>query len=260
MSADDPRFADHFSVVSEVYARFRPRYPEALFYWLAEVAPGRRLAWDCATGNGQAAIGLAGHFARVVATDASAAQIEVATPSPRIEYRIAPAEASGLPEQSCDLVAVAQALHWFDRPAFFAEARRVLVPGGVLAIWGYLRLRTGEVALDRELDRFHEEVVGPYWPPGRELIENGYRDVDFPFEALVAPPFAIAASLSLDALAGYFDSWSATDRYRRAVGSDPVPEFVAGLASAWGAERPVRWPIALRAGRVPATAIPEHSR
>jgi SAM-dependent methyltransferase len=250
MSADALRFADHFSVVSAAYARFRPRYPEALFYWLAQIAPGRELAWDCATGNGQAAVGLATHFARVIATDASAAQIEAASPVPRVEYRVAPAEASGLSDASCDLVSAAQALHWFDRPAFFVEARRVLVSGGVLAIWSYLRLRTGERALDSALDRFHDEVVGAYWPPGRELVENGYRGIDFPFEELATPAFAIEARLSLDALAGYFGSWSATDRYRRAVGSDPVPEFVAGLAAAWGAERAVRWPIALRAGRI----------
>jgi len=250
MSPDPQPFADHFSVVSEVYARFRPRYPEALFYWLAQVAPGRELALDCATGNGQAAVGLVGHFARVVATDASPAQLAAAAAVPRVEYRVAPAEASGLADGSCDLVCAAQALHWLDRPAFFAEARRVLVPGGVVAVWGYQRLRTGDAALDAELDRFHDGVVGPYWPPGRELLEGAYRGVAFPFEEIAAPPFFIEARLSLAALAGYFDSWSATDRYRRAVGSDPVPAFVAGLAAAWGEERDVRWPIALRAGRV----------
>jgi len=249
MSAAPQGFADHFSVVSEVYARFRPRYPEALFYWLAQVAPGRELALDCATGNGQAAVGLAGHFARVIATDASPAQIEAAAAVPRVEYRVAPAEASGLPDASCDLVCAAQALHWLDRPAFFAEARRVLVPGGVVAVWGYLRLRTGDAALDAELDRFHDVVVGPWWPPGRELLDGGYRNIDFPFEEIPAPAFAIEARLSPGALAGYFGSWSATDRYRRAVGSDPVPGFVAGLAAAWGPGRDVRWPIALRAGR-----------
>ena len=249
MSSEPRSFADHFSVVSTVYARFRPRYPEALFYWLAQVAPGRELALDCATGNGQAAVGLAGHFARVIATDASAAQIEAATATPRVEYRVAPAEASGLPDAGCDLVCAAQALHWLDRPAFFAEARRVLVPGGVVAFWGYLRLRTGDAGLDAELDRFHDVVVGPWWPPGREMLDGAYRGIDFPFEEIAAPAFAIEAHLSLEALAGYFGSWSATDRYRRAVGADPVPGFVAGLAASWGAGRDVRWPIALRAGR-----------
>lgn len=249
MAAEPPRFADHFSGVAATYARFRPRYPEGLFYWLAQVAPGRELAWDCATGSGQAAAGLAAHFDRVVATDASAAQIEAATPLPRVEYRVAPAEASGLLEGSCDLVTAAQALHWFDRPAFYAEARRVLVAGGVVAVWGYQRLRTGEPALDGELDRFHDEVVGPYWPSGRELVESGYRGIDFPFAELRAPAFAIEARLDLEALAGYLGSWSATERYRTALGSDPVSPFVAALAPAWGAARPVRWPIALRAGR-----------
>lgn len=250
MTPEPGSFTDHFSRVSEIYARFRPRYPEALFDWLAAVAPARRLALDCATGNGQAAVGLVQRFDRVVATDASAAQLEVATAHPRIEYRVARAEASGLADASCDLVAAAQALHWFDRPAFFAEARRVLVPGGVVAAWGYLRLRTGDAELDAELDRFHDGIVGAFWPPGRELLDGGYRGIDLPCAEIAAPSFAIEARLSLEALAGYFGSWSATDRFRRAVGADPVPEFVAGLAAAWGDERAVRWPIALRAGRV----------
>lgn len=250
MNAGPQPFADHFSAVSEAYARFRPRYPEALFDWLAAVAPGRRLALDCATGSGQAASGLAERFERVIATDASSEQIEAAASHPRIEYRVARAEASGLSDASCDLVAAAQALHWFDRPAFFAEARRVSLPGGVVAVWGYQRLRTGDAALDAELDRFHDGVVGPYWPPGRELLEGAYRGIDFPFQEIAAPPFAIEARLTLDALAGYFGSWSATERYRRAVGADPVPAFVAGLAPAWGEGREVRWPIALRAGHV----------
>ena len=78
------RFADHFSRGAAAYAEFRPRYPRALFVWLAASAPGRSLAWDCATGTGQAAIGLADDFARVVATDASAAQVASAVRHPRV--------------------------------------------------------------------------------------------------------------------------------------------------------------------------------
>ena len=113
-------FSDHFAAVAAAYADFRPRYPAALLAWLAEHAPARTLAWDCATGSGQAALDLAPHFARVIATDASAAQIATAPAHPGVEYRLAPAEASGLADASIDLITVAQALHWFDLERFYA--------------------------------------------------------------------------------------------------------------------------------------------
>src|ERR1044071_1842117 len=98
---------------------FRPRYPQKLFEYLASVAPGRQLAWDCATGNGQAAVGLASVFDRVIATDASEKQIANAQQRERVEYRLAPAENSGLESATVDLVTVAQALHWFDMEQFY---------------------------------------------------------------------------------------------------------------------------------------------
>ena len=112
---------DHFSHASDDYRRWRPGYPDELFAWLAAMAPSRAVAWDCATGSGQAAGGLAAHFARVVATDASAAQVAEAEAFGRVEYRVAPAEDSGLPDASVDLVTVAQALHWFEFERFFPK-------------------------------------------------------------------------------------------------------------------------------------------
>src|SRR3954463_11009233 len=107
-------FPDHFSDASRAYAAARPTYPEALSAFIASVAPARERAWDCATGNGQAARGLAAHFAEVIATDASAAQIAAATPHARVRFEVAPAECTPLPAKSFDAVCVAQALHWFD--------------------------------------------------------------------------------------------------------------------------------------------------
>lgn len=251
----DASFADHFSAVAAGYARFRPRYPAALFDWLAAMAPAHGRAWDCATGSGQAAVALAAYFDAVVATDASAAQLAHAEPHPRVEYRVAPAESSGLEPGSADLVSVAQALHWFAVPRFYAEARRVLRPGGVLAVWCYARPRVDDARLQRELDALHDETLAGCWPAERRLVEEGYHSLDFPFVETAAPAFEMRARLTLDALAGYLRTWSATQRYVARHGRDPVAPLVERVAGAWdGAEggREVAWPLALRAGRRPA--------
>jgi SAM-dependent methyltransferase len=241
---------DHFSAVSGNYAAFRPRYPPELFDWLAGVAPGRGLAWDCACGSGQASGDLAGHFSRVVATDLSASQLEEAPPHPRIEYRVAVAEAGGLPAAAVDVVTVAQALHWFKLDHFYAEVRRVLRPGGVLAAWCYGICQVADPEVDPGLQDFYHRVVGPYWPPERKLVEDGYRSLPFPAPELAAPPLTLVHEWSLDTLLGYVRSWSATARYLRAVGADPVPPLAADLGRVWGdpaRRRKIRWPLSVRA-------------
>jgi SAM-dependent methyltransferase len=245
-------FTDLFTPGAAAYAQFRPRYPASLFHALAERAPGRGCAWDCATGSGQAAIGLAAHFERVIATDASAAQIAQAEPHPRVEYRVALAESSGLPAHCADIVTVAQALHWLDRDGFFAEARRVLIPGGVVAVWCYTLLSV-DPAIDGLLARFTTDTVGPFWPTERELVNTGYRTIDFPFEEVQLPPVAIDQPLTLDGLAGYLRTWSATRRYVEVRGEDPVAPLLGELASHWGEPtrpRRARWPLHVRAGRI----------
>ena len=244
-------FKDHFSERSSIYAAFRPRYPRELFAFLAGLAPSRRTAWDCATGSGQAALGLALEFDRVIATDASAAQLAEAAPHPRIEYRLAPAESSGLADASIDLVTVAQAAHWLDLTSFFAEARRALVPGGVIALWCYVMCRI-EPAIDAVVDAFYRETVGPFWLPERALVEDGYRSIEFPFEEIAAPDFAIEEELTLDRLAGYVRSWSATSRFTAERGWDPVERLVEDLSPLWRDPdrlRMARWPLLIRVGR-----------
>lgn len=245
-------FTDHFAPVAAGYAGFRPTYPAGLFDWLAEIAPGCALAWDCAAGSGQASLDLAGHFRRVVASDASAAQIAAATPHPGVEYRIAPAESSGLDDASVDLVTVAQALHWFDLERFYAEVRRVLVPDGVLAVWTYGVLHVAGEEVDDAVQAFYGGTLGPYWPPERRLVESGYRTLPFPFAELPAPPFVMACAWDLGQLLGYFRSWSATARFIIARGHDPLAELERILAPLWGdpaTRRRIVWPLSLRAGR-----------
>jgi SAM-dependent methyltransferase len=257
-------FADHFSKQANAYAAFRPSYPDELGAYLASLAPTRAPSptqvWDCATGSGQAATMLARHFDRVVATDASAAQIGLAQRSAvekadnrdRVDYRVAPAEASGLADRSCDVITVAQAAHWFDLPAFYMEARRVLKPRGVIAVWCYALLEIGQPDVDTAVRHLTYERLGSYWPAGRELVEDHYRSLDFPFEVIPAPPFEMAARWSRADLLGFLGTWSAVARCREFEGQDPLEPFAAELSRLWPGASPtldVRWPLYMRVGR-----------
>jgi len=245
-------FQDHFSQVSNLYADFRPQYPSQLFDYLTELAPDRSLAWDCAAGTGQATVDLARRFDRVIATDASAEQIAAAKPQPNVEHRVAAAEQSGLPDKCVDLVTVAQALHWFDLPRFYAEARRVLRPGGVLAVWAYGINTVEEDAINEVVQDYYSNVVGPYWPPERKLVEEGYRTLPFPFTEVQPPRFEMHTRWTLDQLLGYFSTWSATNRFIKARGENPLRPLADLLRRAWGNEataRIVTWPLSLRVGR-----------
>ncbi|HEY1582113.1 MAG TPA: class I SAM-dependent methyltransferase [Chthoniobacterales bacterium] len=245
-------FKDHFSRQASDYAKFRPQYPRALFAFIAAHAPNDRQALDCATGNGQAAIAFAEFFQRVTAVDASASQIENAQPNERVEYRVAPAEATELATDSVDAITVAQALHWFNLERFYAEARRLLKPGGVLAIWAYNYLRLAP-EVEKVLRHFHDDVVGAYWPPERKMVGRPYLELPFPFKEIVAPPFQIEVHWTLEHLLGYLRTWSATHRYRAAKGTDPVDLIAKDFARAWPGDpkepRLVSWPLTTRIGR-----------
>ena len=244
-------FKDHFSSHAEAYARSRPGYPSALFSHLAGLAQSRQLAWDCATGNGQVASGLAQHFDRVVATDASAAQIAHAFPDDRIAYRVEPAEATSFEDASVDLVTVGQALHWFDLDRFYAEVRRVLRTGSVIVTWCYGRC-TIAPDLDAVVDRFYAEIVGPFWPPERALVESGYRTLPFPFERVPMPAFSMHADWTAEELLAYLGTWSAAKRFEAEHGRDPCDEIAEALMNAWGsrhARRRIQWPLSFLAGR-----------
>jgi SAM-dependent methyltransferase len=244
--------ADHFTPVAGQYASFRPGYPDELFDWLAGIAPQRAMAWDCGAGSGQATVALAARFQHVLGTDISAAQLASAPALANVEYRVTPAEASGLPDRSTDLVTVAQALHWFDLPKFYAEVRRVLKPQGVVAAWGYNRLLIDQPEVQRSVDRFYDETIGSYWPPERVHVENGYHDLPFPFARSAAPGFSLHKDWTREHLLGYLRSWSAVGRFKAANGYDPVDALAGEIAAHWPEERMMRleWPLFMLAGRV----------
>lgn len=247
-------YADHFSRLASSYVSCRPGYPPDLFAYLAELLERHELAWDCAAGSGQATLPLAGLFRRVVATDLSAAMLDQAPQHPRIEYRVASAESSGLRSASTDLVTVAQALHWLDLDSFYEEVVRVLVPGGVLAVWTYGIQSVDNDAVNQLLKHFYDDVVGPYWAPERRHVESGYRTLSFPFAEIQAPKFAMEEDWDLSQLLGYIRTWSATQRYRETVGRDPVEELERDVTPDWGdlaSKRRIRWPLSLRVGRRP---------
>ncbi len=245
-------FKDHFSTRSADYAAYRPTYPRALVDYLSSLCPEHNVALDVGCGTGQLSVLLADRFAHVIATDASAQQIEKAEARERVDYRVAPAERSGLPDAFVDLVTAAQAAHWFDLPSFYAEVRRVGKPGAILALITY-----GVIQADPEVNpviqHFYTDVVGPYWPPERRHVEEGYRSFDFPFEELKAPPLAIETQWRASDLIGYAETWSAVRGTEKALGREPIERFQREIVSAWGdpeRRRTIRFPLSLRVGRM----------
>jgi SAM-dependent methyltransferase len=241
--------SDHFGRVANTYAACRPTYPAQLFDYLVTLTEGHHLAWDVGAGNGQASVPLAARFHRVLATDRSAEQLAQATRLPNLEYHAAPAEQSGLEAASVDLVTVAQAAHWFDLPAFYAEVRRVLAPGGALALWTYGTPHLDDPGANAVFQRWSTEVVGSWWPPERKWVDEGYRTIPFPFAERTPPPLELAVDWTLPELIGYTTTWSAVGRYREALGDDPVPQLRQELLAVWpevaGPSR-IRWPLSMR--------------
>ncbi|WAC61788.1 class I SAM-dependent methyltransferase [Pseudoxanthomonas sp. SL93] len=249
-------FKDHFSGVADVYAASRPTYPDALYDAIAATVPPTARVWEPGCGSGQATRGLAARFAHVHATDPSAAQIQRHwahdLPDAHVTLAVEVAETTALTDESVDLVAVAQALHWFDRYRFFATCERVLRPGGVLAAWTYQ-----DIVFEDDLADVAEKVrddIDPYWPPERDDVDMGYGDYVWPFDLLPAPRLWLTAQWNLPTLLGYFTSLSATASYRAATGQDPVYAHTPALAEAWGDParvRTMRWPLILHLRRKP---------
>jgi SAM-dependent methyltransferase len=246
-------FIDLFSGHAAQYSSARPRYPRSLFQRIAAAAPALDRAWDCGTGNGQAAIDLAAHFTRVDASDASAEQIASAKAHDRVHYSVQAAERSNLPDASIDVITVATALHWFDLPEFLHEVGRVLKPGGLLVVWSYLWPRV-DSAVDEVFDAVVLSTVESYWAPEAEKAKSGYSDVPLPYPEidLSSPP--IRAEWNLDQMMALIYSWSATRACIAAEGDAVMARFETALREVWGAPKTTRAleiPVMVRATRKP---------
>lgn len=242
---------DLFSTQADLYARYRPVYPPELYNYILSFVKERELAWDCATGNGQAAAQLAQHFKKVIATDISAEQIARAAGAANIEYRVCSAESSVLPGNSTDLITVAQAYHWFDWKKFHAEVMRVARNGSVIAIWTYKR-KTTDDKVDALVSSFYKNVTGPYWDEERKYVDDLYETVEFEYAPLPGKMFESVLDWQRSDLIGYISSWSAVQKFIRLQGYSPLPELEETLKGLWpdGQVKKTIFPISLRLGRV----------
>ena len=241
-----------FAAEAAEYAHLRPTYPDELFAFLATVVTERAVAWDCATGNGQAATHLAGYFGRIIATDESPEMIAQAPRDPRIDYRAAEAEDSGLESRSVDLVTVASAIHWFDLRRFYAEVRRVVKPGGTIAAWTYYTPVFGS-DIDAIIHRLAHDILGAYWDERVHYVVDEFHDLPFPFQPIEAPPFQTYMKWDMRDLLAYFETWSSSLKYREANHVSPTSLIEDDLARVWKdpqQKRDLRFPLYMRLGRV----------
>lgn len=244
-------FKDYFSNQSDLYSRYRPVYPEELFKYLAEISEFKTYAWDCATGNGQAALGLSPYFENIIATDASAKQLHHAVQHPKISYKNVPAEKTEIDAESIDLVTVAQAIHWFNFDAFYEEVKRVLKSAGHIAVWTY-NLPAISAEIDPLLHDFYGKTIHDYWPPERILVEDNYRNIPFPFKRVAAPTFQMRTQWTRDDILGFLYTWSAVNKYMEAEKKDPVKNFKSRLYEICQdpAEKfSIEWPLTLLVGQ-----------
>ena len=246
-------FKDYFSGLADAYAQARPEYPDALFDAIAGVVPATARVWEPGCGSGQATRGLAQRFAHVHATEPSAKQLErhwAQQAAGNVTLAVEPGERTALPDADVQLVAVAQALHWFDRKRFFEECARVLTPGGVLAAWGYGDFAAPEGMVE-PVEAFRA-TIDPYWPPERAYVDARYSDFPWPFPPLPAPELWLEAEWRLAHFLRYLASMSAVGRCRAETGEDPVARHAPSLAVAWGDPdevRVIQWPLFLHLRR-----------
>lgn len=226
-------YKDRFSKQSDQYASGRPHYPDEIFEFLSGVTPAHELAWDCGTGNGQAAIKIAKHFDHVVATDASEEQIMNAIAHDKISFQIAPAEQAPLDDNSVDLITVATAIHWFDLEKFYDEVRRILKHDGVLACWAYGFMECTTPVINDLFKYAGTELLEPYWDENVKMIWGGYQDMPFPFEDIEHGPWVLDLEWTRHEFSSYLLSWSGAQNYLDQTGRSVIEEIGEKLETIW---------------------------
>ena len=240
-------FQDHFSSQSEIYSKARPTYPDELFTYLRSLSPSGEACWDCATGNGQAAVALSNHFKQVIATDGSEKQLQNAVQKDNIQYRLATAEQSGLPDSSVDLITVATAAHWFELDKFYKEAERVAKPNAILAVWTYSEAKISD-DINEMMTWFAYDYLLNYWPDGRWYVRKKYETLPFPFEMIKTPEFICQRDWNRQQWLNYVMSWSAYNNYVAKHNTDPLQILMPKLNPLWNENdiRHVVWPLHIK--------------
>ena len=243
---------DLFSGQADVYAQYRPSYPDELFDYILSFVANKDTAWDCATGNGQAATRLANYFTTVHATDLSEAQLAKAVRKANILYQVAPAESTPFPDDTFDLVTIAQAYHWLNWKLFRDEATRVAKDGAVIAAWTYYTLLSDDAPLQQLYTHFYNDIIKPYWDYERRYVDEQYQTVEFPFEILPSRPFHTELQWTRQQFKGYLESWSGVQRYIEANHTSPLSLIEKDLDRIWadGETKTVTFPISLLLGRI----------
>ena len=243
---------DLFSNQASLYAQYRPGYPPELFHYILQHVKNKQQAWDCATGNGQAAVELTKYFDKVTATDISEKQLQQAQPLEKITYSISTAEQTPFADNSFDCITVAQAYHWFKFDAFAKEVMRVAKPDAIVAIWGYSLVVCEDEALNTLINTFYRETVGAYWDKERRYVDEHYTTVPFPYELLPAKEFQINVQWNKQQLIGYFNTWSSVQHFIKANAHNPVNELAILIEAAWKGDdqKNFYFPLFLKLGRV----------
>jgi ubiquinone/menaquinone biosynthesis C-methylase UbiE len=239
---------DLFSQHSKEYAAYRPAYPSEIYDFIFSHLKSFESAWDCATGNGQAANDLASRFKKVFATDLSEKQIQQAIPKGNIEYSMCKAEQTPFADNSFDLITVAQAIHWLNFDLFYNEVKRVSKPNSLFAVWGY-GLLSVNLPIDKLINDFYVNVVSSYWNKERKFIDEKYQTIPFPFEEIPSPKFEMMVEWTIDELKGYLNTWSAVQKFIESNQFNPVDALIDSIKPYWENEKKVvRFPLFLRLG------------
>jgi len=241
---------DLFSGHADLYASFRPTYPDDLFQFIFKHVRDFDKAWDCGTGNGQVAQSIASHFKRVDATDISKKQLDNAKPIENVVYRVCPAESTPFPNDCFDLICVGQAIHWFNWNEFYSECKRVAKGGCVIALFGYSPMRMSK-PFDTLVDNFYDNVIYDYWETERKIVEDQYRSLPFPFELIESPGFKIERNLTIQGVEGYFNTWSSVQKFLRERGFNPVSQLMTEIKPLWKEQvQSVYFPVFSKIGRI----------